>query len=177
MAPNLPPNHGSVRVRIDHDQYLVDCSILHGDPLRLCQDAGTSIEHPAWGVQCTQRDARWHVWWRPLHKTDGFECRLEHFGAPAEEFNTRHEATRGWSPFNYELSARLNRGNTVIGAGFGLGVTLMADGAVRKEPLSHAARTRLLVEDFGMSEEIVSQLPEDIPTPPPPRSHAARASN
>jgi N-hydroxyarylamine O-acetyltransferase len=61
----------------------------------------------------------------------------------------------------------------VIGAGFGKIVTLHADGRVEAAPATHAERARLLVEEFGFSEEIVSRLPMDEPTPPPPGSATA----
>ena len=34
-APDLPPNHGTVVVDVDSAKYLVDCAILHGEPLLL----------------------------------------------------------------------------------------------------------------------------------------------
>lgn len=175
VVPDLPPNHGTVRVTFDQAHYLVDCSMLHGEPLRLDENSETRIKHPAWGVRCAQRDGRWHVWWRPLHKVEGFECRLERFDAEPSEFAAFYEKTRPWSPFNYELSVRINRGENVIGAGFGHGVSLLSDGSVTNTPISHEERMRLLIEDIGMSEEIVSQLPQDTPTPPPPGSKTAQA--
>src|SRR5262249_24913150 len=51
-APNLQPNHGTVRVTLDTEHYLVDNSILHGEPLRFSMDADTEVAHAAWGVQC-----------------------------------------------------------------------------------------------------------------------------
>ena len=52
-----------------------------------------------------------HVQWRPPHKVDGFECRIEGFGADGADFQRRYEETRGWSPFNYEVTTRINRGH------------------------------------------------------------------
>jgi N-hydroxyarylamine O-acetyltransferase len=124
VVPDLPPNHGTVLVTFDGARYLVDCSILHGEPLRLEEDADTSVAHPAWGVHCIHRGGRWHVAWRPLHKVEGLECRLERFGAEQEEFTNFYEQTRLWSPFNYELSVRINRGDSVVGAAFGNAVSL-----------------------------------------------------
>lgn len=173
VAPGLPPNHATVRVTVGGTGYLMDSSLLCGEPLPLDGENATSISHPAWGVRCAQRDGRWHIAWRPLHKTDGFECRIEHFDAGEQDFLTFHEATRPWSPFNYELTARLNRGDEVIGASFGHAVTLGSDGTVTREPISTTERNRLLIEGLGLSEEIVSQLPADVPTPPPPGSRAA----
>ena len=42
-------------------------------------------------------------------------CRLERFGAEQEEFTNFYEQTRLWSPFNYELSVRINRRDSVVG--------------------------------------------------------------
>src|SRR5215471_19283295 len=70
VAPDLPPNHGTVVVNFVADQYLVDCSILHGEPLLLRKDSESSIAHPAWGVRCAIRDQKWHIRWRPLHRLD-----------------------------------------------------------------------------------------------------------
>jgi len=172
VAPDIPPNHGTVEVTFDEVRYLVDCSILHGEPLRLDENSETRIKHPAWGVRCSRRNGFWHVWWRPLHKPEGFECRCERFGAESGEFRDFYEATRGWSPFNYEATARVNRGDIVIGVTFGKEVRLHDNGEVTQTPVSHEERKRLLVEQIGMSEEIVSQLPDDIPTPPPPGARA-----
>jgi N-hydroxyarylamine O-acetyltransferase len=175
-APNLPPNHGTVQVTLDGARYLVDGAILCGEPLLLDEHAETKIEHPAWGVSCRLCDGLWSIGWRPLHKLDGFECRLERFGANAAEYREFYEKTRGWSPFNYQLSARLNHGDEVVGAGFGQAVILHGDGRVTQRAITHEERMRLLIETLGMSEEIVRQLPEDVQTPPPPESRTALAS-
>ena len=175
VAPNLPPNHGSVRVAFGEKHYLVDASIIHGEPLRLDRTSETRVVHPSWGVRGERRDGRWHVWWRPLHRVDGFECRLESFGASQASFNECYEQTRRWSPFNFEVTARLNRDDRVVGVAYGREISLEGDGSVRNAPASHAVRTRVLVEQLGMSEELVSQLPEDIPTPPPPWSRTAQS--
>lgn len=176
-APDLPPNHGTVRVTFGGACYLVDSAMLCVQPLRLESNQETAVVHPAWGLRCSQKNDHWYVQWRPLHKVDGFECRLEHFGAEAGEFQTKYENTRGWSPFNYEVTARVNRQDSVVGTAFGHAVKLNNDGSVSRKPINHAERVRLLIEDIGMSEEIVRQLPEDVPTPPPPWSRTAQAAS
>lgn len=173
VTPNVPPNHGTVMVSFDRDRYLVDCSMLHGAPLQLLTKGNSVIAHPAWGLRTSRRDGRLHIAWRPLHKTDGFECRLERFGVERDEFETLYDITRGWSPFNYEISARLNRGDEVVGAGFGNAVRLCADGSVQSKPMNRELRDRLLIEEIGIAEELVAQLPEDIKTPPPPWARSA----
>lgn len=173
VVPDLPPNHGSVRVMVEGRPWLADTSILSGDPLPLDGRDDVVVSHPAWGVRASRVHGLWQVNWRPLHMTDGFPCRFDRFGADHEEYVRRHEDTRGWSPFNYQLTARRNRGDETFGMAFGDSVLLRSDGGVEKAPADDNERRRRLVEDFGMSEEIVSQLPADRPTPPPPGSMTA----
>lgn len=175
-APNLPPNHATVRVKIDGLHYLIDSAILFGEPLLLDGRDELKIDHPAWGLTGTrQEDGRWTLNWRALHVPTGFDCRYEYFGVEHEDYVQRHESTRDWSPFNYQLTARRNRGDEVLGASFGNAVYLRADGSVEVKEIDDTERRRMLIEDFGMSEEIVSRLPADRPTPPPPGSATAQA--
>jgi hypothetical protein len=174
-APNLPPNHGTVLVNFGAQILLVDASILHGQPLNLHKDSETSISNPAWGVRCNWREGHWYVGWRPLMRLEGFECRIDRFPAGESAFRDYHDRTRGWSPFNYELSLRTNRGDKVIGVAFGHSISLLADGSVVRTPLTPEERRRLLIADVGINEAIVMQLPDDVPTPPPPGSQTAQS--
>ncbi|BCU78546.1 arylamine N-acetyltransferase [Luteolibacter sp. LG18] len=174
-APDIPPNHGTVTVVFGNDRYLVDSAMLYGEPLLLVPDRETAVVHPAWGLKVAMRDGRYHIAWRPLHKTDGFECRLERFDATDADFQELHERTRPWSPFNHELTLRLNIGDEVVGIAFGQLITLHADGSVTRVPTTPESRRSLLLETIGLSEEIVSLLPDDEPTPPPPGSRTAMA--
>ncbi|MEO5712209.1 MAG: arylamine N-acetyltransferase [Luteolibacter sp.] len=177
VAPGLPPNHGSVRVRLGGRNFLLDTSILHHEPLPLVEDEETRIGHPAWGVTCSKRDGRSHVRWRPLHKPDGFECRFEGFGIHGDDYLDRYEQTRGWSPFNYQVCARRNRGDEVIGLAFGHFITLRSDGSMESVRVDDRERRRILLEEFGMSRAVISRLPADRPTPPPPGSKTEAAGS
>jgi hypothetical protein len=94
-----------------------------------------------------------------------------------ETFRERHEQTRAWSPFNYELHARLIRGDAVVGVARGQRVELNSAGGVIQKRLEGDDRIRLLVDELGMKEEIVRRLPLDTPTPPPPWSRTARTAS
>lgn len=177
VAPSLPPNHGSVRVWIDGNHYLLDSAILHHEPLQLLDDDSTEITNPAWGVRCYRRDDFWHLWWRPLHTPAGIECRFDAFGTSAADFNRYYEVTRGWSPFNYQVCARRLRGDEVIGLAFGKFIVLGADGTATVTPVDQIERTRVLREEFCLSEEIIAVLPVDRPTPPPPGTRTAAAAS
>ena len=167
-APNLPPNHGTVVVDFGPDRYIVDASILHGTPLRVAEQPPTDAHLP-WGVRLSRRDDAWIIHWRPLHKPEGFECRIEGFEVPKHVFTDLHEKSRPWSPFNYQLYARINRAASVIGTAFGQRVELGVSGTAQQRPLEASARVRFLIEELAISEEVASQLPPDTPTPPPPR--------
>ena len=91
-----------------------------------------------------------------------------------ETFRDYHEQTREWSPFNYELTVRVNRDETVVGAACGQRVEIDRTGSMVRTPLAGDDRLRLLVDTIGMREEIIRRLPPDTPTPPPPGSRTAQ---
>jgi len=177
VAPSLPPNHGTVSVALDGVRYVVDASILHSEPLPLEEGKAITIEHPAWGVRCVQQNNNWHIRFRPLHVPTGQECRIEQFFTTREDFRERHERTRAWSPFNYELHARLIQGDSIVGVAFGQRVVYDGTGAVSQSRLAGDERKRVLIDELGINEEIVQMLPPETPTPPPPWSRTARASS
>ena len=166
VAPDLPPNHGTVCVVVEGVEYLVDASILFVDPLPLFD--GSRVEHPAWGVTCrADANRKLRVTWRAFHMP-ALECRVDSLDASPDDFRHRHEASRGWGPFNYSLSARLNREGRVIGASFGQHAAIDAGGALTLAPASEGERMELLVDRLGISEEMAERLPADLPLPPPP---------
>jgi N-hydroxyarylamine O-acetyltransferase len=177
VAPDVPPNHGTVVVTFDDRCYLVDPSMLHGSPLKLEREAPTQVDHAAWGVRCAAQAGRWHVRWRPMHMPNDLECsvfRLDQPCASHHAFAELHERTRRWSPFNYELYARLNRDARVIGAARGGLVEIDAAGRLAHRVASREEQIRFLVEELRISEALVRRLPADRPTPPPPGSRKAR---
>ncbi|WP_050028132.1 arylamine N-acetyltransferase [Verrucomicrobium sp. BvORR034] len=174
-VPDLPPNHGTVIVTAAGTRFLVDSALLHVQPLQLKAEGAAQVEHGAWGCRSVWEKGRWHIHWRPVHQPEGLVCRLESWGATGDDYRARYDGTRGWSPFNYSVYIRKNRGENVIGLAFGNRVTLHADGRVSEEPIRDSNhRNEMLVEEFGLAEEVVNDLPEDRPLPPPPGSRSAQ---
>lgn len=172
VAPNIPPNHATVFVTLDGTRYMVDASILHGQPMPIeVEDGG--VAHGAWGVR-TQRDpdGKPLIRWRPIHMPDGLDCRIDAVGVSAETFVQSHEGTRGWSPFNFSLYSRVNRGDRVQGVGMGQWIEFDAQGGAALRPLAADERVRVMVERLGISEEMARAVPEDLPMPPPPKPPA-----
>jgi hypothetical protein len=112
-----------------------------------------------------------------MHVPTGLECRIEQLSTTREDFRERHERTRPWSPFNYELHARLIQGDSIVGVAFGQRVAYDGTGAVSQSRLAGDGRKRVLIDELGINEEIVQMLPPDTPTPPPPWSRTAQASS
>jgi len=169
VAPDIPPNHGSVVVTIDEGPVVVDASILHGAPLAMRRDEASRIDHPAWGVDARWVDGAFRIRWRNFVTRDWMDCAFDAVHVSGAAFAERHEATRAWSPFNYGLSVNLIRGNGRIGASFGSLMAFDETGRLDVRPTDHAGRMRFLVEEVGMSEELVARLPDDVPMPAPPR--------
>ncbi len=171
VAPNLPPNHGTVVVTLPEGRFLVDASILHVEPLPIVEGRESTIEHPAWGVTGHWLGDKYAVRWRGPMRPDPFDCRIDEWPVDAERFRSQHEATRAWSPFNFELTFTLVRGDARVGAAQGQAVRIAADGTVTAEPL--VDRMGYLVDELGISEALAREIPADVPTPPPPGSRTA----
>lgn len=173
VAPDIPPNHATVVVDCEGKRYLVDASILHGEPLELSDTATTTVLHPARGAETSAKSGQHIIRWRPIHMPQGLDCRIDKLDVSADVFHDFHERSRPWSPFNYQLYARVNRKDTVIGTGFGQRVLFDAEGNVHQRALESHERLRFLVEDLGIHEALAVQVPADIPTPPPPSAGSA----
>jgi N-hydroxyarylamine O-acetyltransferase len=164
-APDVRgPNHGSVIVTIDGERWIADASILSGNPIRMLEpgsDVGsTPLPRFEWfGDKPAVR-------WRALSAPDGFPCRIDRIGADWHEWDALHQRTKAWSPFNYQLTARLLRGHESVGAAQGQRFVFQRDGTLDALPLEGEARTRFLVEELGISERIARRVPRDRPVPP-----------
>ena len=112
-ARSPAPNHGSVVISVEGEQWITDASILTGAPIR--------IPAPGEPTGCTPLprfewlDGQPAVVWRTLSVPDGFPCRIERIGADNAEWDAFHRKSGVWSPFNFELSARVMRATATIG--------------------------------------------------------------
>lgn len=168
VAPDLPPNHGTVAVDLEDGRFLVDASMLHREPLLLGDDP-TRVDHFAWGVEASpMADGRTSVRWHPFHLEDGMICRIEHFEASESDFRELHEATRAWSPFNYALCVRRVHRDRMVGFWFGLYGERTAEGTRRFEPIDPGRRRAVLCDDLGLVPAHVDAIPADRDIPPPP---------
>jgi N-hydroxyarylamine O-acetyltransferase len=160
------PNHASVVVNLEGERWIADASILSGEPIRIPASGEPATNGPM--PRFEWLDGKPAVIWRTLRAPDGFPCRIERIGAEAAECDALHRQSGVWSPFNFELSARLMRGRTVIGVSPGERFAIGEDGTISASQLDRAGRLEFLVEELGVSEEIARRVPHDRPVPPRP---------
>ncbi len=172
-APDTPgPNHGTVVVTLEEGRFIADASILSGAPLRL-PEPGEPPPAPTAALPAVQIAAgRAVILWRTVRQPEGFPCRIERIGLGAGEWDALHQHTGTWSPFNFATSARLNRGDDVLGYGAGLIYRIRPDGALESRPADRAAMVRFLAEVLEIDETVADRLPEDRPVPPRPDGFA-----
>lgn len=171
VAPDLPPNHGTAMVDLPEGRFVVDASILHVEPLPVREGEDSVIEHGAWGVHGHWAGEKFAIRWQALHVEAPIDCRIDEWPVSRERFRAQHEATRNWSPFNFELTVTTVRGETQIGVAHGRVVRLGADGG--RTEMAFPDRVAFLVEELGIGEAIAVRIPADLPTPPPPGSRTA----
>ena len=163
------PNHGTVIVTVDGEQWIADASILSGKPIRI-----PAADEPRAGgpLPRFQRfDSSPAVVWQTPTAPDGFPCRIDKIGAEAGEWDALHQRTGRWSPFNYQLNVRIMRDETSIGISSGQRFVLDANGSLSTWKLDRNGRVRFLVEEIGISEEIAERVPDDRPVPPRAEGH------
>jgi hypothetical protein len=125
------------------------------------------------GVRVEPVDQLWRVWWTHPFLDEMIGCLLLDDDVSAEHYLARYEWSRGMSPFNTAVYATRSSDGARVTLAFGQRFERRA-GGVTSTPLGEN-RTRILVEEFGYSEAIVAQLPDD--DPPPPRERPRNGSD
>jgi N-hydroxyarylamine O-acetyltransferase len=154
--------HGTVIVRIDGVDHWVDSSMLTNGPLPLTRGVETRRPDPVSPVRAEPVDELWRVWWTGAGDAAEIGCLLLDDDVTAEHFLVRYEASRGMSPFNTRVYATRNTADARVTIGGMTRYERTAAGITSAE-LVDRDRDRVLVEEFGFSEEIVAQLPPDDP--------------
>lgn len=172
VAPGVPPNHGTVCVGLAEERLLVDASMLFVEPLSLEAEAVTRAGGDGWGAEAREDEGATLVRFHPL-QSESLDCRIESFGAEASEFSRWHEKTRAWSPFNFQLSARLQKEAGPVGVAFGEVAGISPEAGRWQRPFESEERLQFLVETLGIRESTAARLPPDEPMPPPPGAPTA----
>jgi len=157
-------SHGTVIVRIDGVDYWVDSSMLTDRVFPLVPGAETYLDDPLHPVRVEPVDQLWRVWWPHPFLDEKIGCLLLDDDVTADHYLARYEFSRGMSPFNTGLHATHNFESARVTIAFGRRFERTPDGTTSTK-LEAGARDRVLIDEFGYSEAIVAQLPEDEPQP------------
>ena len=149
--------HGTTLVRLDGQLLWVDSSMLTNVPLPLIPHEATRHDDPVSPVWSEPVADLWRVWWTGAIDGEEIGCLLLDADVTADHYLVRYEASRDMSPFNTMLYATRNTGGARVTLAFDTRFERRPD-AITSAPLG-ADRARVMIEEFGYSEEIVSQLP------------------
>ncbi|KTS26976.1 arylamine N-acetyltransferase [Pantoea sp. CS_6] len=157
-SPVDSPGHGLLLVTLDDRPLVVDATMLHGHPLPL---EVAEYAHPVWGTQVHQQGDSWLINWKPLGRAR-LDCQLLALNIPFADFQARHQKSRNTSRFDGALLIRRAGHETLTGIVKGEQVVRAQDGSESFTPLSQSQQHQLLIEHFGIAEEIVARLPADV---------------
>jgi N-hydroxyarylamine O-acetyltransferase len=156
-------SHGTNLVTVDGDELWLDTSMLTVEPIPLARGRATTLDHPFRPVRVEPVDGLWRVHWYRQQFPEVLPCLLLDDDATVAHCQARYEASRQLSPFNTMLTAVTWRDGHTLVVSFGTRGEQDAAG-YRHAPLAdRPQRDRVLVEEFGYSEEIVERLPDDDP--------------
>ncbi len=170
-------SHGTVKVRVEGRDYLVDSSILTNAPAP-CDDAVHIDADRVWPVEIEPVGGTHLIWFDGLPSADPLICRVLQDPAEPGWYLTAYEASREHSPFNQRVYARKNFDSEVR---LLVGTTRFSKTAagVDARTLSGDELCGALHTDFGISERLIAQwidcgaLRDSLeapagPKPPPP---------
>ena len=149
------PGHGSVKVAIDNQDWLVDSSMLQMHPMPLT-DGYYRSDDPLFGVEIEPGDGLHLIWFATPPYADLFPCRLMLDPVDHDFYLERYEISRTRGPFNHHLSVRYNRGTarTVLQGHTRHRKTVHG---LQSEALGREELCATLRDEVGMSEEIVNR--------------------
>ena len=159
------PNHGSTAVVIEDQAFLVDSSILNHEPIPLIEGEDSSTDFPLQELRAEWTGDSWRIYWLPGHGRDHLVMELDGPGlGEARSFDFwagRSEISRGSSFFNDALYIRRSilPGIRTIGRGSLISIDPPCEITVTE--LTQETQAAVLVETFGLSEEVVERLPRD----------------
>lgn len=159
-------NHGSVVVTLDGVDYLVDGTISAHDVLRLVPGTATATVDGIHRIRAVPIEGGFDVLWYQGHDREGewtFRTEPEHDPVDQTFFVDRYERTKQLSVFNDALFICRRFPDSIVTLGRKNKIIVAADNTLTKTEISDAERKRVLVEEFGISEQMADALPPDVP--------------
>lgn len=154
----MKPNHGSVIVTIAGVEYTADPSMCGEEAIALVNGTATAAASKAHGLWSAGDG---NYWWRPGHSRKAIEytTQFDHCSYPF--FVERYEKTKEFSLFNTTLYVRRNVDDGILTYGRGNVVRVTPQGEMSATPLDPRDVPQFLIEEMGLSEQIVAKIPAD----------------
>lgn len=150
-------NHGSLVVRLDGKERIVDSSIENGVPIRLERGVARTIDDPVHPIRVEPVGDSFRIHWGMAQNTDTMPCRLMQDPVDEAFYLERYEISRGYSVFNTALYARKNFPGRLVSFTGRKRHEKTASGVATRE-LSDTDLRTALVSELGFSEHIVAEL-------------------
>ena len=150
-------NHGSLIVRLDGQEWMVDSSIENDVPILLERGVARAIDDPVHPIRVEPVDESFRVHWGMAQNTNTMPCRLMQDPVDEAFYLERYEISRGYSVFNTALYARRNFPGRLVSLTGRTRHEKTASG-VGSRALSDTEVHDALVGELGYSERIVSEL-------------------
>ena len=152
-------NHGSIIVRLEDNEWLVDSSILCNQVLPLLHGQVTINDDPLVRTEIESNGRSYRIWFAYPSRSEMIPCQLIDDPVSLEYYLAHYEASRQDSPFNDILRVRRNFPGEirVLQAN-----TLFVKTATQlvKETLSAVALKEALQNIFGISQDMISRWEE-----------------
>ncbi len=159
-------NHGSVLVTLEGVDYLIDGNLGAFKVLPLVPGRTTSTGDGLHAISAVPIEAGFDViWYRSHDRLEPLTFRTEPEHDPVDQafFLARYDLTKQLSVFNDALFICRRFPEFIVTLGRKNKMTVAADGTMTKTEINDTERRRVLVEEFGISEEIAEALPPDVP--------------
>jgi arylamine N-acetyltransferase len=148
-------NHGSVKVKIEHRDWLIDSSFLTGLPLPLDEKNFISSES-VFAVEVEPSEGTHVIWVDVPSQSTYLPCRLLLDPVEHSYCLAAYEASRERSPFNQRLHALRKRSGEMIVLSGRTSFRKTASGVESRE-LSPDELCRALGQEIGISDKLIEQ--------------------
>jgi arylamine N-acetyltransferase len=159
-------NHGSVIVTIDGINYLVDAWMASFKVLLLISGKPSSTGNGIHDVRAVPIESGFEIITYPgfnREQTLPFRPEPEYDPIDHALFLARYERTKSVGFFNDAIFICRHLPDSIITMGRKSQFHLAADGTLTKTEPTESQRKKSLIEEFGLSEEIIDKLPPNVP--------------
>jgi arylamine N-acetyltransferase len=158
MRDGGDPNHGTVLVRIDGQDYMADTAMLTNQVFPLRRGESYAAGTPLMPVRIEAVEDSWRIWISFDGRPEPFACRMLEDPVGHPFYLERYEISRRLSPFNNALYARRNVKDGRVTVAGATRFTTRADGSSEQAELAPGDLAETLVDQIGLSPGIVARL-------------------